>query len=262
MVDPAQQVEVRRSARRRRTVSAYRDGNKIVVLMPARVTRADERRLVAEMVDLVTRREANRSRIRSGDAALLRRSAELSARYLDGRAEPLSVRWVGNMRSRWGSCTMADRTIRLSDRLRSMPAWVIDYVLLHELAHLLVPGHGPDFWRWVNRYPRTERARGYLEGVAVAAQLPGLSCESSDADGPCEPELPEPRSSEPELPEPESSESEVLKVDSVGGRSADPASDALFELGLLAPLASSPPGPPSGRSKSARSGTDSSGAFP
>src|SRR6185503_1568391 len=156
MVDPSQQVEVRRSARRRRTVSAYRDGNKIVVLMPSRVTRSDERRLVAEMVELVTRREANRSRVRSGDAALLRRSAELSARYLDGRAEPLSVRWVGNMRSRWGSCTMADRTIRLSHRLQSMPAWVIDYVLLHELTHLLEPGHGPEFWRWVNRYPRTE----------------------------------------------------------------------------------------------------------
>src|SRR5690349_3502578 len=137
MVDPGQQVEVRRSARRRRTVSAYRDGNKIVVLMPARTTRSVERRLVAEMVELVTRREASRSRIRSGDPALLQRSAELSTRYLDGRAQPQSVRWVSNMRSRWGSCTMTDRTIRLSNRLQSMPDWVIDYVLLHELAHLI-----------------------------------------------------------------------------------------------------------------------------
>lgn len=257
MVDPAQQVEVRRSARRRRTVSAYRDGNKIVVLMPARVTRSDERRLVAEMVELVTRREANRSRVRSGDATLLRRSAELSARYLDGRAEPLSVRWVSNMRSRWGSCTMADRTIRLSDRLQSMPAWVIDYVLLHELTHLLEPGHGTEFWRWVNRYPRTERARGYLEGVAVAAQLPGLSCGSSDPDEPSEPELSEPEVSgpEPARREPGPSESELLEPEP----SEDSASGTLFELGLLA---SSPVGPLSVRSKSSRSGTDSSGAFP
>ena len=49
-----------------------------------------------------------------------------------------------------------------------MPDWVLDYVLVHELAHLVVPGHGPQFWSLVDRYPRTERARGYLEGVAAA----------------------------------------------------------------------------------------------
>jgi hypothetical protein len=262
MVDPSQQVEVRRSARRRRTVSAYRDGNTIVVLMPARTTRSDERRLVTEMVELVTRREANRSRIRSGDTGLLRRSAELSARYLDGRAEPLSVRWVGNMRSRWGSCTIADRTIRLSQRLQSMPDWVIDYVLLHELTHLLEPGHGPEFWRWVNRYPRTERARGYLEGVAVAAQLPGLSCESSFSE-------PEVGPFEVELPgfDPVGAELGRSGVEDSGASPEDSTSGALFELGLLvpsgpSPARTSPSGPAPVRSKSARSGTDSSGAFP
>ena len=59
----------------------------------------------------------------------------------------------------------------MSDKLRDMPSWVQDYVLLHELAHLLVPGHGADFWAWVQRYPRTERARGYLDGVSAAAGL-------------------------------------------------------------------------------------------
>jgi len=81
------------------------------------------------------------------------------------------VRWVDNQGSRWGSCTPIDATIRLSSRLRGMPTWVIDYVLVHELAHLLVPGHGPAFWAEVGRYPRSERARGYLEGVAAVAGL-------------------------------------------------------------------------------------------
>ena len=187
MVDPSPLVEVRRSTRRRRTVSAYRDGDKIVVLMPARISRSEERRLVAEMVDKVTRREATyaASGPRASDQALLRRAAELSGSYLDGRARPAGVRWVRNMNSRWGSCTTSDRTIRLSHRLQAMPSWVIDYVLVHELAHLLEAGHGPAFWQWVNRYPRTERARGYLEGVAMAAQLPELS--SADSSGEVEP---------------------------------------------------------------------------
>jgi hypothetical protein len=76
------------------------------------------------------------------------------------------------MRTRWASCTPADATIRLSQRLLEMPAWVQDYVLVHELAHLIEPGHGPRFWSLVERYPRTERARGYLDGVSAAANLP------------------------------------------------------------------------------------------
>ena len=171
-------VEVRRSARRRRTVSAYRDGDRTVVLVPARLTRAEERQWVAVMLERLASQEA---RLRPSDQQLLSRAQELSARFLDGRARPRSVRWAGNQGSRWGSCTPADASIRLSTRLQGMPAWVVDYVLLHELAHLLVPGHGPDFWALVSSHPRTERARGYLEGVSATAGL-GLSDVADDPD--------------------------------------------------------------------------------
>jgi predicted metal-dependent hydrolase len=165
-------VEVRRSARRRRTVSAYRDGDVTVVLIPARFSKAEERRWVAEMVARLQARDASRQRgPRRSDEALLTRARQLSTTVLDGEAQPTSVRWVSNMASRWGSCTPTDGTIRVSSRLRDMPSWVLDYVLVHELAHLLVPGHGTDFWDLVGRYPRTERARGYLEGVAAVAHL-------------------------------------------------------------------------------------------
>jgi predicted metal-dependent hydrolase len=100
------------------------------------------------------------------------RAEQLAARYLSDYglvALPRSVRWVGNQRGRWGSCSPDDRTIRLSDRLRDMPTWVSDYVLMHELAHLIEANHSTMFWELVGRYPKTERARGFLEGVAAVA---------------------------------------------------------------------------------------------
>ena len=161
-------VEVRRSTRRRRTVSAYRDGDRTVVLIPARMTRAEEREWVEVMMERLARQDA---RLRPSDADLLARAEDLSRRWLGGRARPRSVRWASNQGGRWGSCTPVDASIRLSTRLQGMPTWVVDYVLVHELAHLLVPGHGPVFWAEVERFPRTERARGYLEGVSAAAGL-------------------------------------------------------------------------------------------
>lgn len=183
-VEPAL-VDVRRSARRRRTVSAYRDGDRTVVLIPARMSRAEERRWVSVMLERLAAQDA---KLRPSDTELLARARDLSSRWLDGKARPRSVRWATNQGARWGSCTPVDGSIRLSSRLQGMPSWVVDYVLVHELAHLLVPGHGPDFWAHVDRFPRTERARGYLEGVSATAEL-GLSdtddtdeAEGTDAD--------------------------------------------------------------------------------
>lgn len=161
-------VEIRRSTRRRRTVSAYQDGDTLVVMVPATLTRSEEAACVERLLQRLDRRT---SRSRSSDAELTTRARELSRRYLEGLAIPSSVRWVGNQNARWGSCTVSDGSIRLSSRLRGMPEWVVDYVLLHELTHLLVPAHGPPFWAWVDRFPAAQRARGYLEGVAAAAGL-------------------------------------------------------------------------------------------
>ncbi|MDQ6934731.1 MAG: M48 family metallopeptidase [Actinomycetota bacterium] len=163
-----QPVEVRRSRRRSRTVSAYRRDGTVVVMIPARFTRAEEAEWVRTMLGRLERSEARQQRT---DDQLAQRAVELSRDYLDAEARPNSVRWVSNMNSRWGSCTTVEGTIRLSDRLQPMPAWVVDYVLLHELAHLLEPSHNQRFWQWVDRYPRAERAKGYLEGVAQAATL-------------------------------------------------------------------------------------------
>ena len=166
-------VEVRRSPRRRRTVTAYREGGRTVVLIPAAFSPAEERRWVAQMVAKLQTREERRRRSLGGDEDLMARARALSAAHLDGLAEPASVRWVDNQQRRWGSCTPADGSIRLSSRLRSMPEYVVDYVLVHELVHLLEPGHDENFWALVARYPRAERARGFLEGVEQAVAAAG-----------------------------------------------------------------------------------------
>src|SRR5262249_5602654 len=126
-------VEVRRSVRRRRTVSAYRDGERVVVLIPAQFSGAEER----EWVDKMVARLAARERRGHTDDALFERALALAERYLPEHpqaANPHTVRWVRNQNGRWGSCTPADRSIRISDRIQSFPDWVIDYVLLHELS--------------------------------------------------------------------------------------------------------------------------------
>jgi predicted metal-dependent hydrolase len=164
-------VEVRRSQRRRRTVSAYRDGERVVVLIPDRFSRAEETEWVERMLARLAARE---ERIRRTDEELLARARRLTSRYLPDHTSlvvPTSVRWVTNQNGRWGSCTPDDGTIRISHRIQEMPDWVIDYVLLHELAHLVVPSHNARFWDLVSRYPKAERARGYLEGISAATGL-------------------------------------------------------------------------------------------
>lgn len=134
----------------------------MVVLLPMGLSRPQEQRWIRTMLERLDLQERRRH---PDDTVLEQRARELSDRFLGGLAVPLSVRWVDNQGSRWGSCTPGDGSIRLSARLRGVPTWVLDYVLLHELAHLLEPAHGPAFWCLLENYPRTERARGFLEGV-------------------------------------------------------------------------------------------------
>lgn len=177
-----QRVEVRRSTRRRRTVTAYRQGEVVVVLVPARLRIAEIEQAVAELVPKVLAKESRR-RGPAGDEELMLRARALAAAHLDPgegtvAPRPTSVRWVSNQLQRWGSCSVSSGEIRLSNRLRAMPAWVVDYVLVHELAHLQHADHSPSFWALVSRYPLSERARGYLEGWSDRGEGPG----SADVD--------------------------------------------------------------------------------
>jgi predicted metal-dependent hydrolase len=147
-------VAVLRSARRRKTVQARMVDGVLRVSIPATMTQEEEWRWVDEMIRRMERRS-------SADRIDLDRRARTLAAQLDLRV-PDSIRWVDNQETRWGSCTPRDRTIRISSKLAKEPGWVIDYVIVHELAHLSEAGHGPRFWHLVNRYALAERARGFL----------------------------------------------------------------------------------------------------
>ncbi|MEE2568262.1 M48 family metallopeptidase [Pseudarthrobacter sp. J64] len=186
-------VVVRRSSRRTRTVAAFWEDGQAVVAIPAHFNRTQETEWVTRMVEKLHRQgrkptSGKGSRRAPNDAALAEHAAGLSQAYLGGRAVPTSVRWVRNQNSRWGSATPSEGTIRLSHKLQPMPQWVIDYVLLHELAHLLVAGHNAAFWKLLEAYPHTERAKAFLEGVsfATARGMDQATAEGETEDGPTE----------------------------------------------------------------------------
>ncbi len=147
-------VEVVRSARRRKTVQAREVKGILRISIPATMTTTEEQRWVAEMLRRVERRSA------TAQIDLADRATELAKRY--DLPLPSHIRWSDQQEWRWGSCTPAERSIRISNRLGKEPRWVLDYVIVHELAHLVVASHDRRFWALVNRYPRAERARGFL----------------------------------------------------------------------------------------------------
>ena len=171
-------VEVHRSARRRRSGQAgLRDGT-IVVRIPAGLPPEEDRAMVDALLGKVLRaRTVDR---RGGDAWLQTRADRLADRYLDG-VHASDVRWSRRMQHRWGSCTPSTGEIRISDRLAAVPDLVLDYVLVHELAHLYVSGHPARFHTLVARYPHVERACGYLDGLQAGLAM-GLRADMAGAD--------------------------------------------------------------------------------
>lgn len=156
-------IVVRRSARRRKTISLKREGDRWLLAVPQRF---QPERNVESIASLIARMERRAVRASPGDEDLLERTLELNTRYFDDGIEPVSVAWVSNQNTRFASTTSARRTIRVSSRLSAVPGWVLDAVLVHELAHLRRPDHSPAFHALTARYPHTKKADVFLEGFS------------------------------------------------------------------------------------------------
>ncbi len=159
-------VEVVRSTRRRRGASAFVRDGRVVVQLPAHLGGPEAEATIAALVARVTRRD--RAERRGGDAWLAARARLVGDRWLDG-ARASSVTWSGRMARRWASATPSTGRVRVSTVAAAFPDRVLDYLLVHELAHLRVPDHSPAFHVLVDRYPDAAWARGFLAGVAHAS---------------------------------------------------------------------------------------------
>jgi predicted metal-dependent hydrolase len=162
------EVEVRVSARRKKTSEARWEGGRIVVSLPAHLDAESRQKTIDWLVNRLLTRER---RLPADDGALLARAIDLSDRYLVG-ARPVSVRWVTNQTARWGSCSYYSGEIRVSHRLRVVPQWVLDSVLVHEVAHLTYPDHSRAFHRLAGSYPRHDEAGLFLAGYGLGLSNP------------------------------------------------------------------------------------------
>ena len=180
------QVEIRPSTRRRKTASASYEGDKIVVLVPARLPITDRQDLANRLVERLLRRGA---RSFASDEALASRAELLGDRHLGG-VRARSIRWSANQSRRWGSCTPSTRDIRISSRLQVVPDWVLDSVIVHELAHLLEASHSARFHALISRFPRLAEADAYLLGYSLGVTSatwvsPGEAQAAGDTNADC-----------------------------------------------------------------------------
>lgn len=160
-------IQVVRSARRRKIVSArLLNWSTLEVRAPANMPEDALRGIIQQFVGRTLKRRGRQRRFAS-DAGLQRLAERLNKVLFGGRLSWRSIRYVSNQRQRFGSCSPAQGTIRISDRLVEVPEFVLSYVVAHELAHLLERNHSPSFWRLVSRYDRVERAIGYLMALQL-----------------------------------------------------------------------------------------------
>ena len=160
MKDKEVSIEVIRSSRRKKTVQAKLDGDTLIVYLPAGLSTEEESELIDTMREKAEKKRLRRSL--NNEEYLIKRFNEFNKRYFNGTLVINSIRYVTNQNRCSGSCTPVKGTIRISHKLADMPGWVLDYVIMHEMTHLIYPDHSKKFWDKVNEYQYAERARGFL----------------------------------------------------------------------------------------------------
>ena len=158
-------IRIVASRQRRRTVTARLRSGVLELLVPSSMPHAEREQWAERMRQRLERRMR---RFRPTDERLAERARALNLRHFGGRLRWTSIAYA-EMAHTWGSCTFTVGTIRIARRAAALPEWVLDYLLVHELAHLEHSDHGPAFHELENRYPLTERAKGFLMAIDAGA---------------------------------------------------------------------------------------------
>lgn len=159
-------VKILRSTRRKRTIQARQVNGELFIYLPSGMSASEEKKWIDRMTKKFEQQQQRKEM--NSDDVLSKRAQMLNKKFFD-ETLVFSIRFVTNQRTRFGSCTSVDRSIRISERITKMPRWVQDYVILHELAHLVYPDHSRSFWSKVNQYKYAERAKGYLIAVGMGS---------------------------------------------------------------------------------------------
>ena len=154
-----------------KNVNARLKGSLLRVSAPLGMRDEDLTPVVEGLARKLLRRAHGKSVNEEGDALALAR--EVAARFPDPPSVG-KVLYSTTQRSRWGSYSPHTDTVRLNAALRSMPRWVLEAVVAHELAHAVHPDHSPSFWRLLRKVcPETDRAMSFLAGVSWLAHRHG-----------------------------------------------------------------------------------------
>lgn len=158
------EIKIIKSWRRRRTASAGVKNGVLYIRLPALIPSFQAEKIIAKF-----KQAAKKRQVAPSSADLAKRARILNQKYFEGQLKYASIGWAKNQNSLHGSCSPRRGAIRISAKLKKVPKWVLDAILVHELTHLLVPNHGRKFWAAANRYPLMERARGYLLAMEKCA---------------------------------------------------------------------------------------------
>ncbi len=159
------EVKIVRSPRRFRTISARLVKNTLLVNAPLMLSQRHLEKIVANFKLKFERKKIKGDLDKSDN--LIERAKKINEKYFGNRLVVNSIQYVTGQNSRFGCCNHSLANIRISHRIGFMPEWVRDYVVFHEMAHLVEPNHSSAFWDIVSRYKLAERARGYLMAVGL-----------------------------------------------------------------------------------------------